>query len=120
MDLTKIPSRGEIQNVAIEKGQLVLKYWHDRPLWVKLSVATTALSYGYLRYRWTALNGCGYDVISPSLPFGTAGHYVTDGAMPEFGRKELTDKNRKTVGYYRMLDPIIFTIDAELIKVRLG
>lgn len=116
MELSQIPSRDEIQRILIEKGQWALGYWRDRPLWVKLSVATTAVSYGYMRYKWTALNGCGHDILPPSFPFGTAGHYAADGAFPEFTQKELMDKNRKTVAYYRLLDPIILTIDTELIK----
>ena len=117
MDLSKIPPRDEIQRIVIEKGQLALAYWRDRPLWVKVSVATSAITYGYIRYKWTALKDCGFDVIPPSLPFGTAGHYAADDAYPAFGEKELIEKNRKTVAYYRLLDPIIFTIDTELIKV---
>ena len=117
MDFSKIPSRDEIQNMVQEKGQLAVNYCRDRPLWVKLTVATGAISYGYLRYKWTALNGCGHDIIPPSFPFGTAGHYVADGALPQFAKKELTEKNRKTIAYYRFIDPIIFTIDKALIKV---
>ena len=65
----------------------------------------------------SALNDCGYDVMPPSFPFGTAGHYAADDAYPEFGEKELIAKNRKTVAYYRIFTPIIYTIDTELIKV---
>ena len=118
MDLLQLPSNDELKEIIISKSKSALSFWTERPLWVKLSVVTTAVSYGYLRYKWTALNGCGFDVLSPSiLSCGTAGHYVGDNGYPDFAKKELTDKNRKTIAFYRLGDPIICTIDDELIKV---
>lgn len=118
IELVKLPSNDELKEIIILKSKSALSFWNERPLWVKLSVVTTAVSYGYLRYKWTALNGSGFDVLSPSIfSFGTAGHYAADNGLPDFGKEELIDKNRKTVAYYRLADPIIFTIDVDLIKV---
>ena len=99
--------------------QNVVDLGFDLPLWVKLSVVTSIISYGYLRYKWTALNGLGFEIIPPKLlKFGTSGHYGRENGYPEFGKEELIDKNRKTVSYYRFTDPVVWSIDPELIKVK--
>ena len=47
-----------------------------KPYQVKLTVGTTIISYIYIRYRWTALNGCGVEVIPPKLTsIGTMSQY---------------------------------------------
>lgn len=111
-------SKDEAKEFIIKQGKNALNFAAERPLWVKLSVATSIISYGYIRYKWTALNGLGYEIIEPSLlSFGTAGHYAVDDGFPKFGKEQLIDKGRKTVAYYRLTDAIILSIDPEIIKL---
>ena len=43
---------------------------------VKLTVGTSLISYIYIRYKWTALNGSGVEIISPKLSsLGTMNQY---------------------------------------------
>ena len=42
-------------------------YASSKPLWMKLTFGTGMVSYLYLRYRWTALNDCGVEVIEPRI-----------------------------------------------------
>ena len=43
---------------------------------VKLTVGTSLVSYIYIRYKWTALNGCGVEIIPPKLSsIGTMNQY---------------------------------------------
>jgi hypothetical protein len=59
----------------------------------------------------------GVPMLTPSLlSFGTSGHYAVDNGFNELADRELKDKNRKTVGYYRLTSPVVLTIDTELIN----
>ena len=49
-----------------ESGELV-DYISSKPLWMKLTFGTGVVSYLYIRYRWTALNDCGVEVIEPRI-----------------------------------------------------
>ena len=49
-----------------EFGELV-DYMSSKPLWMKLTFGTGVVSYLYIRYRWTALNDCGVEVIEPRI-----------------------------------------------------
>jgi len=63
------------------------------------------------------MNEWGVPMLTPSLlSFGTCGHYATDNGFNELADRELKDKNRKTVGYYRLTSPVVLTIDTELIN----
>ena len=45
----------------------VVDYVSSKPLWMKLAFGTGLVSYLYIRYRWTALNDCGVEVIQPRI-----------------------------------------------------
>ena len=87
------------------------------PLWGKLLIGSGVISYIWLkRVAWRDLDDRGIPVIKPRLlSFGTAGHYVADNGYPEFAKAQLLDQDRKTVGYYRAISPVVMTIDTQLI-----
>jgi len=86
------------------------------PLWLKVSLGTGALSYAYIRYSWTAMNDWGIPVLSPYLmTFGSSGHYARANGIVELADEELRKKNRKTIGFYRLLSPVVFTIDLDVL-----
>ena len=60
--VTKVRS----MNSYLPDGQLV-DYVSSKPLWMKLTFGTGVVSYLYIRYRWTALNDCGVEVIQPRI-----------------------------------------------------
>jgi len=102
----KIPAVGDIPEKLMKT-----------PLWVKISFGTSVVTYAYIRYKWTAMDEWGVPMLTPSLlSFGTSGHYAVDNGFNELADKELKDKNRKTVGYYRLTSPVVLTIDTELIN----
>ncbi|CAG5105567.1 Oidioi.mRNA.OKI2018_I69.chr1.g2244.t1.cds [Oikopleura dioica] len=106
-----------LTEIQVPSYRDIPKKLKEAPLWVKISLGTSAVSYCYIRYKWTAMNDWGVPVLTPSLlTFGTAGHYAVDNGFNELADKELKDKNRKTVGYYRLTSPVIFTVDHELIN----
>jgi cytochrome P450 len=62
------------------------------------------------------MNDWGIPVLSPSLlTFGSSGHYARENGLVELADEELRKKNRKTVGFYRILSPVVFTIDVDLL-----
>ena len=121
-----------LTEIQVPSYRDIPKKLKEAPLWVKvsknskikedymffqISLGTSAVSYCYIRYKWTAMNDWGVPVLTPSLlTFGTAGHYAVENGFNELADKELKDKNRKTVGYYRLTSPVIFTVDHELIN----
>ena len=88
------------------------------PLWAKLLCCASVCGYFWLvKSVWRKLENRGIPVIEPKLmSCGTAGHYVNENAYPAFAKRELLDKDRKTVGLYRVMSPIIMTVDTELIQ----
>ncbi|CAG5088168.1 Oidioi.mRNA.OKI2018_I69.PAR.g11760.t1.cds [Oikopleura dioica] len=44
------------------------------------------------------------------------GHYIKNDGYIEFAERELREKNRKTVAFYRGVDPVIWTVDTEIIN----
>ena len=87
------------------------------PLWSKLMISSLVVFYVWIQQQWTKLNNRGVSVLTPSiLSFGTAGHYVKENGYPEFAKKELLDKDRKTIGLYRATSPVIVTVDIDLIQ----
>merc|ERR1711935_305609 len=58
------------------------------PLWGKLLLGSGIISYIWLkRVAWRSLDDRRIPVITPRLlSFGTAGHYVSDNAYPEFAK----------------------------------
>ena len=80
-------------------------------------ISSLVVFYVWIQQQWTKLNNRGVSVITPSiLSFGTAGHYVKENGYPEFAKKELLDKDRKTIGLYRATSPVIVTVDIDLIQ----
>ena len=74
MESLKNLTQDDLKNFLISKSKSAVEYVKEKPLWVKLSLATTVASYGFVKYKWSALNGCGFDVLEPSLmTFGTSG-----------------------------------------------
>ena len=80
------------------------------PLWMKLSIGGSLLAYLHVRRKWTALNDCGIDVLTPKVwTLGTMGQYFVKDGYVKWTKEELLDKNRKTVAFYRGVTPIIIT-----------
>ena len=44
------------------------------------------------------------------------GHYIKNDGYIEFAERELREKGRKTVAFYRGVDPVIWTVDTEIIN----
>jgi cytochrome P450 len=62
------------------------------------------------------MNDWGIPVLSPSLmTFGSSGHYLRANGIVELADEELRKKNRKTVGFYRLLSPVVLTIDLDVL-----
>ena len=62
------------------------------------------------------MNDWGIPVLSPSLmTFGSSGHYARANGIVELADEELRKKNRKTIGFYRLLSPVVFTIDLDVL-----
>ena len=68
------------------------------------------LTYLHVRRKWTALNDCGVDVLTPKVwTLGTMGQYFVKDGYVKWSKEELLDKNRKSVAFYRGVTPIIVT-----------
>ena len=68
------------------------------------------LAYLHVKRKWTALNDCGIDVLTPKVwTLGTMGQYFVKDGYVKWTKEELLDKNRKTVAFYRGVTPIIIT-----------
>lgn len=62
------------------------------------------------------MNDWGIPVLTPSLlTFGTCGHYARENGLVELADEELRAKNRKTVGFYRLLSPVVLSVDVDLL-----
>ena len=108
----------ELKTYAAKVPDKAIRFLNERSLWQKITLGSSVVGYLYIRYKWMALNGCGVDVVPPKLlTFGTTGQYLTGEGVKEFAHNELLKKNRRTIGFYRLTTPVIFTIDPELIKL---
>lgn len=116
--LENIRLNDDLKEKLYSASDKVLNYVNERPLWVKLTVGTSLISYIYIRYKWTALNGCGVEVIPPKLStIGTMSQYFGTDTYVQWAEEELLKKNRHTVGFYRATTPTILTVDEELIRL---
>ena len=89
----------------------------NSPLWSKILLGSTFIGYIWLREKWRDMDDRGIPIITPSLlSFGTMKHYLSNNAYPEFAKKELLEKDRKTIGLYRVTTPIIISVDTLLIQ----
>ena len=87
------------------------------PLWSKLLLGSTFMGYIWLQKKWRDMDDRGIPIITPRLlSFGTMKHYLSNNAYPEFAKKELLEKDRKTIGLYRVTTPIIVSVDTLLIQ----
>jgi len=107
-----------LKTYAAKVPDHAVRFLNERPLWQKITLGSSVVGYLYIRYKWMALNGCGVEVIQPKLlTFGTTGQYLTGEGVKNFAYDELLNKNRRTIGFYRLTTPVIFTVDTELIKL---
>ena len=58
----QLQSVGENLAKATENASMLIE---SSPLWIKLSIGGSLLLYVYVRQKWTALNNCGIDVLTP-------------------------------------------------------
>ena len=108
----------ELKSYASKVPDKMIRFVNDRPMWQKITLGSSVLGYLYIRYKWMALNGCGVDIIEPRLlTFGKCDQYLSGEGVKEFAYEELVKKNRKTIGFYRLTTPVIFTVDPDLIKL---
>ena len=77
-------------NMDNTKMEQIQNYVLTSPLWVKLTVCSGIVSYVYIRYKWTALNDCGVDVIQPRvLSLGTMTQYFGTDTYFEWAKFKL-------------------------------
>jgi len=110
----QLQSVGENLAKATENASMLIE---SSPLWIKLSIGGSLLLYVYVRQKWTALNNCGIDVLTPKIwTLGTFGQYMAEDGYINWAKEELLEKNRKSVAFYRGTTPIILTVDPDLIQ----
>ena len=119
-------------------GGIFSTYIASSPLWLKLIIGGSLLLYIYIQRKWTALNDCGVDVLTPKerisvrefastnyffkfwmriyqnskqkiWTLGTMGQYFVTGRYADWAKEELLDKNRRSVAFYRGITPTILT-----------
>ena len=63
--VSEILKSEEMNHKMQSAGGMFATYIASSPLWLKLTIGGSLLVYIYIRRKWTALNDCGIDILTP-------------------------------------------------------